>query len=538
MNEPKILAVDDLEENLFILQELINRRMPQVYIISTTDPYSVFPLASREQPDTILLDVKMPGMSGIDLCKILKADPDTSRIPIILFTAHETTPRFKAEALEAGADDFLSKPIDNAELIAKINAMLRVRNSEEQLKEMNTNLESIVREKTKQLSENERRIRILLETIPYGIYECNLDLRFTLVNSAFERLTGYSRDELLERYIWDIMHTQEQKKNTIEYFNREKNEQSPPVPYFSQIVSKEMQVFDVRYDWSYIRDNNGTLYGYAVIVSDITLQKKSEEALETALVELEKKANRERIMIHQSRLAALGEMMGAIAHQWRQPLSTIGVIIQKLKLAFDIQKLDSQLMDKSAHEAMEQINYMSKTIDDFRNYFRPSRKKQTFSVTTAVTETISLMKAQLENNFIAIHVNCHPNALFKVWGYNNEFKQVLINIIHNARYAIIERREKGLLDKEAGDIYIHITGDKSVTTISIANNGGQIPHDVLPRIFDPFFSTREEGKGSGIGLYMSKNIIQDQMGGQIFAQNINEGVEFLIKLKNRGNDIG
>lgn len=178
---------------------------------------------------------------------------------------------------------------------------------------------------------------------------------------------------------------------------------------------------------------------------------------------------------------------------------------------------------------MNQIKFMSKTIDDFRNFFGPDKQKITFDVIKAVEEVLSILNAMLKNNSIDVKVECKQSRLL-VDGYPNEFKQVVLNIIDNGKDAIIGRRDKGFIKDEHGMIGIELNSENSKAIIKISDNGGGIPEKIIDRIFEPYFSTREEGKGTGIGLYMSKMIIESSMGGRIYAENVENGAMFTIEL--------
>ncbi len=253
----------------------------------------------------------------------------------------------------------------------------------------------------------------------------------------------------------------------------------------------------------------------------------------------------ERILVHQSRLAAMGEMIGAIAHQWRQPLNAVNAVIQDLKDAYEYGALDRNYLDRSVKNAMQQIQFMSKTIDDFRNFFRPDKMKTPFDVKQAAGEVLTLVSSQLAGKDISYRIVCHvhnktfenftapviPCGAMTILGYENEMKQVFLNLINNAKDAILNCRERGLMGpgvKGLITVAFEHPGDRVV--INVTDNGGGIPADILDRIFEPYFSTREPGHGTGIGLYMSKMIIENNMGGRLTARNVDGGAAFRIEV--------
>jgi signal transduction histidine kinase len=253
----------------------------------------------------------------------------------------------------------------------------------------------------------------------------------------------------------------------------------------------------------------------------------------------------ERILVHQSRLAAMGEMIGAIAHQWRQPLNAVNAIIQDLKDAYEYGVLDHNYLDRSVKNAMQQIQFMSKTIDDFRNFFRPDKAKKMFDVKRAAGEVLTMVSSQLATHGISYRITCHvhnqtfedftspiiPCGEMMILGYENEMLQVFLNLVNNAKDAIVECREHGLMGPGVkGLITFDLEHPGERVVIRVTDNGGGIPAEILNRIFEPYFSTKETGQGAGIGLYMSKVIIENNMGGLLTARNVDGGAEFRLEV--------
>jgi C4-dicarboxylate-specific signal transduction histidine kinase len=262
------------------------------------------------------------------------------------------------------------------------------------------------------------------------------------------------------------------------------------------------------------------------MIEDIEAAKKELHELNATLEErveneVEKRRENEQMLIHQSRLAAMGEMIGNIAHQWRQPLNAVGLIIQNMGDAFDYGELDKEYLDRTIAKSMEIIHHMSKTIDDFRNFFRPEREKHEFSVKTAVDKAVSLIDATLKNSYIRLEVDIKEDAV--AYGYQNEYSQALLNVLNNAKDALLANEVKDPLIK----IALFKKDDKSA--LAISDNAGGIPEEIIERIFEPYFTTKEQGKGTGIGLYMSKVIIENNMGGSLTVRNADGGAEFRIE---------
>lgn len=245
--------------------------------------------------------------------------------------------------------------------------------------------------------------------------------------------------------------------------------------------------------------------------------------LEARVIELVADQRRkDQILIQQSRLAAMGEMISNIAHQWRNPLNNVALIIQTMQLELDSGTISSEEIHRNIDEAMKVLLYMSRTIDDFSNFFHEDREKQTFNISTALNSALTLTSSSMECQHI--HVEIETDNEVTAFGYQNEYAQVLLNIIGNARNACIERCVNN------PRITIRITQENEHSVLYIRDNCGGIPEDILPKIFDPYFTTRGPDRGTGIGLYMSKMIIENNMAGCLTARNVEGGAEFRIEL--------
>eukprot|EP01022_Parablepharisma_sp_SALTPOND_P032698 TRINITY_DN8599_c0_g3_i1.p1 TRINITY_DN8599_c0_g3~~TRINITY_DN8599_c0_g3_i1.p1 ORF type:complete len:598 (-),score=55.56 TRINITY_DN8599_c0_g3_i1:1275-3068(-) len=243
------------------------------------------------------------------------------------------------------------------------------------------------------------------------------------------------------------------------------------------------------------------------------LERKVSEAIEENTKHLE-------MLQQQSKLAQMGEMMGAIAHQWRQPLNALALNIQELPCVYEDGELDKKFLDGFSNKSMTILNFMSKTIDDFRNFFKKDKESKVFSVIDAINDTLSIQSAQLKSHHISLHID---GESFEVQGYKNEFQQVILNLISNAKDALLESKT------EEPQILIKLDSEQKL--ILIEDNAGGIPVDIIDRVFEPYFSTKEQGKGIGIGLYMSKIIIEHNMKGTLRVANTKNGARFIISFE-------
>ena len=257
----------------------------------------------------------------------------------------------------------------------------------------------------------------------------------------------------------------------------------------------------------------------------IKYEKTLNENLERKVKEeVSKRRDQEQLLIQQSKLASMGEMIGNIAHQWRQPLNALGLILQNIKFSYDMEELDDEFMDKSIEKANSITTKMSTTIDDFRNFYVPNKSKELFILDEAIERTISLIDSTYKNYEIELIKNNQCKDI-RIFGYEGAFSQVILNILTNAKDALIENCV------ENKKVIIDVSQENNFINISIKDNAKGISLEIIDKIFEPYFSTKEEGKGSGIGLYMSKTIIENNMDGKIVVNNIENGVEFLIKIK-------
>ena len=254
--------------------------------------------------------------------------------------------------------------------------------------------------------------------------------------------------------------------------------------------------------------------------------REAERALHEETIErlraVEALRGKEQQFIQQSRHAAMGEMIGNIAHQWRQPLNILGLIIQQVQLLYEDGEFCKEHLDNNVSKAMNIIQHMSQTINDFRNFFRPDKEKAKFNVLKEISKTLSLIEAIFNDRRITIEVNPSGNPV--IYGHPNEYSQVLLNIMINARDAFSSQKT----DRPRVTISLYTESGKTVVTIT--DNAGGIPEDIIDKIFDPYFTTKGPDKGTGVGLFISKTIIENNMNGRLTVRNTDIGAEFRIEV--------
>lgn len=242
------------------------------------------------------------------------------------------------------------------------------------------------------------------------------------------------------------------------------------------------------------------------------LQELNRGLEQRIVYEVEQSRQKDEIMFRQSRLAAMGEMIGNIAHQWRQPLNAMVLIIQSFQMKrLAGLELSDAFIDQQAKEGIALASLMSRTIDDFRNFFKPNRSEELFSVKETALYTIELVREYYAKAGIKIYLTSKEDVYIS--GYPNEFSQVMMNLFSNAKDALEER---SVAEK---CVEVCITKESDNAVIEVIDNGGGISETVKDRMFEPYFTTKHKSSGTGIGLYMSQQIIEKQMHGTIHGAN-------------------
>jgi signal transduction histidine kinase len=214
----------------------------------------------------------------------------------------------------------------------------------------------------------------------------------------------------------------------------------------------------------------------------------------------------------------MGEMIGNIAHQWRQPLNALSLVLANLRDASRFGELDASTVEEAVGTSNRLIQRMSSTINDFRDFLVPEKKKSVFSGRAEIDKTLQLIDASYRD--AGIEVVVEETADVSLLGFSNEYSQVLLNLLSNATQAI---ESSGV---EHGRITLRLEARDGLACLVVRDNGGGIPEGILDKIFEPYFSTKPAG--SGIGLYMSRQIIEQSLGGRLEARNVEGGAELTI----------
>ncbi len=404
---------------------------------------------------------------------------------------------------------------------------------EEDLQQQTLQLEDEIAERRKtqeSLQESESHLRIVADYSSNWEFWRLPDDRFVYMSPSVKTVTGYNVQEFNadSELIHTIIHPDD--RDLFRDHTHQSDSHGQILPIEMRIVCKDGEVHWISHVCQQVFTSDGIPWGWRASNQDITERKTAQTKLIELNHSLEERIkqtvadlrHKDQSLIQQGRLAAMGEMINNIAHQWRQPLNNIGLIIQNIQLSYEDGTITHEEMEQEIDKAMNVIMHMSGTIDDFRNFFRKDKEKTHFFIGKTVRRTLEFISASLASH--NVQIDLEDDESVAVTGYQNEYAQVLLNIISNARETCIER------NVAAPRIHIRITGENGRSAVYIRDNCGGIADDIMPRIFDPYFTTRSPDKGTGIGLYMSKVIIEQNMSGSLTATNSVDGAEFRIEV--------
>lgn len=352
--------------------------------------------------------------------------------------------------------------------------------------------------------EKQKRFETIFNEAPNPIILHNEDGKVLMVNKALKRLSGYDFDEI----------------DTIEKWT--KNAYGKKMSTVKEHIDKLYELSGAINEGEYsINAKNGNVLTWQFSSAPLGIMDNRRTVISSAMdiTQLKKK---DEMLIAQSRLAAMGEMIGMIAHQWRQPLNIISMNANNMILDITLDELDISEVEEYSHNIQIQTENLSKTIDDFRNFFKPDKSIVKIKLQDIIKETYKIVKDNLRSNDIAFNTSYKSES--EIDACPRELMQVFVSIINNSKDAIIQKKHKD------AKIDVNIYEDENYVITDICDNGGGIDMEILPKIFDPYFTTKDETMGTGLGLYMSKMIIDNHFNGSIEAYNENEGVCIRVSL--------
>ena len=342
-----------------------------------------------------------------------------------------------------------------------------------------------LKNKELKLIEQQKELESIFNTTKDGLAIVDMKTNFVKVNKAYCEITGLSEEELLQTSSLALMG--DQNKEEIVKDSNDKIIAEGFCDNIERIYLTKNGKIDITLSASLMPDKKHILLS----MKDITKNKLFEE---------------------QSKLAAMGEMIGNIAHQWRQPLSVITTISSNIKLRSEYEQLEDYDIESDMNIIMQQAQYLSKTIDDFRNFIKNTKEAQKLSLKDTIEKTLSILHSAMINNSITII--CDLKEDMNIEGYENELIQSFINIINNAKDAIKEN-----VKNDEKLIFINTIKEDSSLIITIKDNGGGIPDNIIHRIFEPYFTTKNKTVGTGIGLSMTYKMITERHNASIDVYN-------------------
>jgi PAS domain S-box-containing protein len=386
---------------------------------------------------------------------------------------------------------------------------------ENELKSLNRELEKRVESEVEKRFESETVFRAIFNNSPEGVLILDEDGRFVECNKAAALMLEMDVSEIIGKRPCELS-----------------PQIQPETGFFSEnaariFINAAMNGESQRFEWVHL-SKSGKHVLIEVLLSAMNRAQKTQLLVLwrdiTQIKELQKEQESQRaLLIQQNKLAEMGSMIGAIAHQWKQPLNNIWLMAQDVKMSYDFNELTQEYMDKFKKEMGEQVKFMNQTIEDFRSFYKPSKSASKFELKKAVESVISLVKIQLDKEKIGIVSDMQENL--NVIGFESEFKQVVLNIANNAKDAF---ENKNIQNKE---IFLKLFREGRNAILCIGDNAGGIDDELLSggKLFEPYNTTKGE-KGTGVGLSLSKTIVERRLNGKIWAHNTKEGAEFVIEL--------
>ena len=506
MENPVILAVDDNPDNLIALEALLTEFFPECRVVTAGNAETGLELAARNPPDVALLDVQMPGMDGIEMCRRLKAGGSTEHVPVILLTAHHAPAHLKVEGLEACADDFISRPIDNSELNARVKAMLRIKRAEDRLRAERDCLREDVAEWNQKLTTAEARYRAMFDHMTDGVavYRPTADGQdfiFVDFNRAGERIEQITRENIIGKRLLEVFPGAREFGlfDILQRVNRTGKPENHPTCCY-----KDSRVEGWRENFVYKLPTGEV----ATIYTDKTEQKAMEAEREKLQAQLQQS----------QKMEAIGTLAGGIAHDFNNILYPI---MGYTEMAINQTPEEGQVR-KYLNEVLASTRRAAELVKQILSFSRSETSEQhPFKVQPIVKEAINLLRSTIPSTVEIRHEI--DDACGPLIGDPTEIHQIMLNLCTNAHHA---------METTGGEIRIRLTEMKVMPEhivaktgaapgryllLSVGDTGPGIPSDILDQIFEPYFTTKPAGKGTGLGLSVVYRIVKN-LGGEILVK--------------------
>ena len=348
------------------------------------------------------------------------------------------------------------------------------------------------------LLESLSHFQILMDTMHEAVIVSNEKQEIIDLNAAAEFIFGYTKQEFLKLRLLDI--TGEDSVTTCH----------------KALEKEQVEPFEIRL----LKENSQT---FPALVGGRSSYRDNLPVRITTVIDLTELKEKETLLFQKAKMADMGEMIGNIAHQWRQPLAIINSIVGVLKEKNSREILASSELGVKLKDVEVNIQYMSNTINDFMTFYRPNKEKENFSVREAVVHSIEIISASVDPKVLDIRFE--DNNEVYVHGFINEYTQVVVSLLTNAKDLLKNKEVSGAF------IEIKILENKESVVLEIRDNAGGIKEENVNKVFQPYFTTKHKSMGTGLGLYISKMIIENSMNGKLSVQNVNSGVKFSIEME-------
>jgi len=508
---PRIMVIDDQRANLIALEALLKHIIPDCDVVTAQSGLKGIEKARQYLPDTILLDIQMPVLDGYDVCRRLKEEPRTKNIPVIFITAIETDSPSRIKGLEIGGDAFITKPIQEKELAAQINAMLRISRSRGQLEVEKMTLEEKEQEKTRALKESEERYRTITENSPDIISRYDKNLRHLYVSPNIRSITGKEAGEFIgkthreidfpdeiripiEQAIMKTFETGEQQE--LEYWYNPPDNSSPI--FINKRLKPEF-------------NTDGSVQTVIGVSSDTTEKKKLIEQLHQA-----------------QKMEAIGTLAGGIAHDFN---NILGVILGYTELVMEDTPKDT-LQYENLLQVITAARRAEEMVKQILAFSRKSEEeKKPVYIRHILTEAIKMLRSTIPTT-IDIQYNIGDN-LGLVMANPTQIHQVIVNLATNAAYAM--RENGGVLEINLHQLNMDKNKTKDMNLVpgtyqclTIQDNGHGMSPEILERIFEPYFTTKKTGEGTGMGLSVVHGIVRTHGGDITVSSEPCKGTSFSV----------
>ncbi|MDM8535340.1 response regulator [Desulfobacterales bacterium HSG17] len=517
MNSAILLAVDDKPDNLFVLEQIIAEYCPGCKIITAQNAETGLDIARKNSLDIAIIDVQMPGIDGIEMCRLLKANPETANVPIILLTAHRASTDLKVQGLNAGADDFITKPVDSFELTARVKVMLRIKKAEDLLRQEKKGLEKTVSEKSIKLETAEKQYKALFNNVNDPIFVREFEGNILDANQAACNILGYKYQEILKMRTQDFATPE---NADLLPARTKKLRQQGNLVYESACKSRDGDIIPI--------EVSGRVSDYNNKPAILTIWRDLREREQA---EVEKRHLRSQLQQAQ-KMEAIGTLAGGIAHDFNNILFPI---IGYTEMTMDDVSKTSQAY-KNLFEILKAAQRAAKLVEHILTFSRTqSQERAPMKIQFVIKEALKLIRATIPktiNLHQDIDENCGP-----VLTDPTQIHQIIMNLCTNAYHAMQNQDTGGNIRVALKEVDIrpedNIELKKNPGTylrLMVSDTGHGMDDIVKQRIFEPYYTTKEKNKGTGMGLSVVHGIVKSYRGDITVFSKPDVGTTFYIYL--------